>query len=176
MTSTLKREKVSADPLADNILRAIRRILRKAAEDRQQLALDGDLSVSELLCLRRVAEATTADPITVAGVASAVQLSNATVSRISDRLDAAGLIVRNRSKVDRRKVFLKLTPKGRRRVKKLPTPLHEQFLARLTKLRKSDQRALLESLERIVEMMGATDLDAAPMLTPEANVKSSTRT
>jgi len=90
VTSTLKQEKVAADPLADNILRAIRRILRKAAEDRQQLALDGDLSVSELLCLRRVAAATTAHPITVAGVASAVQLSNATVSRISDRLDAAG--------------------------------------------------------------------------------------
>ncbi|MEQ9380084.1 MAG: MarR family transcriptional regulator, partial [Pirellulales bacterium] len=63
------------------------------------------------------------EPITVAEVAAAVQLSNATVSRISDRLEAAGLIDRNRSTEDRRKVYLRLTPKGRRRVKRLPAPL-----------------------------------------------------
>ncbi|MEQ9379833.1 MAG: hypothetical protein RJP95_03145, partial [Pirellulales bacterium] len=55
--------------------------------------------------------------------------------------------------------------------KRLPAPLHEQFLTRLSKLHLLEQRALLTSLEKVVELMGAADLDAAPMLTPEANVK-----
>lgn len=181
MAATVNRAKSgalkgAATPIADDILRAIRRILRKSAEDRQQLARDGDISVSGLLCLRKVAEATKAEPITVAEVAAAVQLSNATVSRISDRLESAGLIDRNRSTVDRRKVFLRLTPKGRRRVKRLPPPLHEEFLMRLSSMRKSDQLAILASLEQVVELMGAADLDAAPMLTPETSVKPSPRT
>ena len=163
------------DAIADEILRAVRRILRKTAEHSRQLAREGDLSVSGLLCLRRVAESTKSEPVTVAQVAKAVQLSNATVSRILDRLELAELIFRERSTVDRRKVFLWLTPKGKRRVKRLPTPLHEQFLARLTKLCKSEQRALLASLQRIVEMMGAADLDVAPLLTPETDVKSLAR-
>lgn len=161
--------------LADDILRAIRRILRKTAQQSRQLARDGALSISGLLCLRKVAESTKAAPVTVAEVAAAVQLSNTTVSRILDRLESSELIVRERGTVDRRKVLLWLTPKGKRRIKSLPTPLHEQFLARLTKLRRSEQRALLASLEQIVEMMGAAELDAAPMLTPGTDVKSSAR-
>ncbi len=162
-------------PLADDILRAIRRILRKTAEDSRQVARDGNLSVSGLLCLRKIAESTKLEPITAAEVASAVQLTNATVSRILDRLESAELIHRERSKADRRKVLLWLTPKGRRRIKRLPMPLHEAFLSRLTKLRASEQRALLASLEKIVDMMGASNLNVAPMLTPETDVKAATR-
>ncbi len=160
-----------SEPIADDILRAIRRVLRITADHSRQLAREGDLSVSGLLCLRRVAESTKSAPVTVAEVAAAVQLSNATVSRILDRLEAARLIVRERGATDRRKVFLLLTPQGKQRIKKLPTPLHERFLARLTRLPKNKQRALLASLEQIVEMMGAAGLDVAPMLTPETDVK-----
>ncbi len=157
--------------IADDVLRAIRRILYKTAEHSRQLARDGNLSVPQLLCLRKVAESTRAEPVTVAAVAQAVQLATATVSRILDRLEAAELLVRERSSVDRRKVLLRLTAKGRRRIKRLPTPLHEEFLGRLTKLPQSEQRALLTSLEQIVEMMGAAELDAAPLLTPGTEVK-----
>ena len=82
------------ESIADDILIAIRRILRKTAEHSRQLSRDGDLSVPQLLCLRKVSEATKADPVTVAEVAASVQLSDATVSRILDRLEKAELIVR----------------------------------------------------------------------------------
>lgn len=159
------------DPVADEILRAVRRILQKSAEHSRQLAREGDLSVSQLLCLRKVAESTKAAPVTVAQVASSVQLSTATVSRILDRLESSQLLLRERGTDDRRKVYLWLTPLGKQRIKKLPTPLQEEFLTRLSELSASEQRALLKSLEQIVEMMGAADLDVAPMLTSEADVK-----
>jgi len=127
--------------------------------------------VPQLLCLRKVSESTKAEPVTVAEVAASVQLSDATVSRILDRLEKAGLILRERSTGDRRKVFLRLTAAGKKRIKKLPTPLHEQFLNCLTKLPKKQQLSLLASLEQIVDMMGAADLDVAPLLTPGAEIK-----
>ena len=127
----------------------------------------------QLLCLRRVAESSTAAPVTVAQVASAVQLSSATVSRILDRLEADKLIDRERSTEDRRKVYLRITPLGKRRVKSLPTPLQEQFLGRLSELSRHEQQSLLASLEQLVEMMGAEELDAAPLLVPDADVTSS---
>jgi DNA-binding MarR family transcriptional regulator len=161
------------EPIADEILRAIRKILRQTAEHSRHLARHGDLSISQLLCLRKVAESTKAKPLTVADVAAGVQLSNATVSRILDRLEAAGLIVRERGTADRRKVFLRLTPLGKRRIKRLPTPLQEQFLERLDQLRAGEQRALLTALERIVQLMGAAEMNAAPMLTAETDVKPS---
>lgn len=164
----------ASDPIADDILRAIRRILRKTAEHSRQLAREGDLSVPQLLCLRAVGESTKAKPVTVAEVAAAVQLSNATVSRILDRLEKVELIVRKRGTTDRRKVHLWLTAQGKRRVKKLPKPLHEQFITRLMQLPKSEQRDLLASLEQVVEMMGAETLDAAPMLMPGTDAKSPT--
>jgi DNA-binding MarR family transcriptional regulator len=162
------------EPIADNILRAIRRILRKTAEHSRHLAREGDLSVPQLLCLREVAKSKQKQAVTVAEVAKAVQLSIATASRILDRLESAELIRRERSSEDRRKVYLKLTASGRRKITRLPTPLQEQFLANLSILPAKEQEQLLSSLERIVEMMGASDMDASPMLTPVADVKPST--
>lgn len=112
--------------------------------------------------------------MTVAKVANSVQLSTATVSRLLDRLEAAGLVLRQRTSRDRRKVCLTLTTDGRRRLRKIPTPLHEQFLERLTRLRRTEQRAMLDCLEQIVEMMDAKDLEAAPVLTPDVEVKPPT--
>jgi DNA-binding MarR family transcriptional regulator len=107
----------------------------------------------------------------VAKVASAVQLSTATVSRILDRLETAELITRQRGIEDRRKVYLWLTPLGKRHLKSLPLPLQDQFLTQLAKLSRPEQRSLLTALEQIVTMMGAAELDAAPMLTLETDVK-----
>ena len=128
----------TSGPVAEGVLRAIRRILQRTADHSRQLARDGGLSVPQLLCLRKVAESTKSKPVTVTDVASAVHLSNATVSRILDRLESSHLILRERGTIDRRKVFLWITSLGKRRIKSLPTPLQVQFLDRLLGLSEDD--------------------------------------
>lgn len=157
---------MSTTDIADDALRAIRRILRKTSEYSRQLVRQSGLTVPQVLCLRFIAEAQPDDEVTVAMVSGAVQLAPATVSRILDRLEDAGLVLRERRSQDRRKVCLSLTESGRRQVDKLPTPLQEQFVARLKGLSPGEQRQLLGSLEKVVEMMEATGLDAAPVLEP----------
>ncbi len=152
------------------ILRAIRRIIRRTSEHSRNVGKHSGISVPQMLCLKAIADFPPDAEVTVVMVASAVQLSAATVSRILDRLEKVGLILRERRSTDRRKVCLSLTEAGQRKLDDLPTPLHEQFLERLDRLDPVERLGLLKALERIVELMDAGGLDASPMLTPELEV------
>ena len=123
-----------------------------------------------MLCLKAIADFPVETEVTVARAADAVQLA-ATVSRILDRLEKNNFILRERRSNDRRKVCLSLTEAGQQRLDDLPTPLHEQFLEGLETLDPIERLGLLKALERIVELMDAERLDAAPVLTPELDVR-----
>lgn len=123
-----------------------------------------------MLCLKAICEFPADTEVTVAMVAKAVQLSAPTVSRILDKLEKSGYVVRERNSKDRRRVCVSLTDEGWQRIDNLPTPLHEQFLHRLAKLDPIECLGLLKALERVVELMDAEDIDAAPLLTPELEV------
>lgn len=152
------------------ILRSIRRIIRRTSEHSRNVSRHGGVTVPQMLCLKAIAELKQDDAGTVAMVAKAVQLSPPTVSRILDRLEKSGFIARERDKTDRRKVCVTLTDAGWQRIDNLPKPLHEQFLQRLEKIDPVERLGLLKALERIVEMMDAEGIDAAPVLTPELDV------
>ena len=174
LSSGLPVAKQTADSNGDvayEILRSIRRILRKTSQHSRQIARQSGLSVPQLLCLKAIDEAEMDAEVTAAMIAEVVQLSPPTVTRIVDRLEVAGYVERERRSQDRRKVCLSLTELGQQRLETLPTPLHDQFLDRLKRLKSAERKALLRSLEQIVEMMEAADMDAAPLLTPELDVK-----
>ena len=155
------------------ILRAIRRIIRRTSEHSRNVGKRSGVSVPQMLCLKSIADFPADTEVTVVMVANAVQLSAPTVSRILDRLETCGLILRERRSNDRRKVCLSLTEAGQQKLDDLPTPLHEQFLERLNRLDPAERLGLLKALERIVELMDAEGLDASPMLTPELDVSPS---
>ncbi len=164
------------DDLADDMLRAIRRIVRRVSEHSQYLSREAGLTVPQLLVLKAIgkeedAGGATAE-VTVVRVSQEVQLSPATVSRIVDRLERAGLVLRERRAKDRRKVCLSLTPAGLERWQTLPKPLQDRFVERLAGLPDAEREGLLASLHRVIELMDAEDLDAAPVLAPGMDVKS----
>jgi len=159
------------DELADAILRAVRRTLRKTLEHSRNVFNQSGLTVPQLLCLRSIGQEASASDLTAAGLAERIQLSSVTISRTLDYLDSNGLIVRSWSRRDRRRVSVKLTRKARRSLSKLPTPLQEEFLQRPQDLPETKRKALLQSLEQIVEMMGASALDVASVLATEVSAR-----
>ena len=158
-------------PTSDDVLRALRRILRKVSQHSRNLSRVAGLTVPQLLCMRAIVDAGTDVEVTASMVSNAVQLSPATVSRILDRLEKRQLILRERRSQDRRKVCLSLTELGRQKVDDLPASLQEQFVARMESLPVKEQSQLLGTLEKIVEMMEATEIDAAPVLDPRTDIK-----
>jgi DNA-binding MarR family transcriptional regulator len=135
---------------------------------------ENGLSVPQLLCLKALNDFSPGQTPTVAVIAEEVQLSKPTVSRILDRLAKLGLISRERDSVDRRRVFISLTAAGIERTNELPKPLHDQFLERLEQLDPLERYALLQAVERVVELMDAENLDAAPVLVADLEIAQST--
>jgi len=97
-------------------------------------------------------------------IADDVLLSKATVTTIVDRLEAAGLVTRERSVADRRVIEVKLTEDGGRRLDAAPELLQEGFIRRLNTLDDWERKLLVSSVQRIASMLDASDLDAAPIL------------
>jgi DNA-binding MarR family transcriptional regulator len=158
---------------AEDVLRAIRRIVRRIAEHSRTLQSDAGLTVPQLLCLSAVGELEEGDDaaeITVMMVSERIQLTPPTVSRIVDRLVRAGLITRERSAVDRRKVCLSLTSAGLERFQTRPRALQEMFVSRFEALGAKRRHEILTALQEVSSMMEASQLDAAPVLVPGLHV------
>lgn len=154
--------------VAHQVLRSIRQIVRRISAYSKHLSQHVGLTVPQLLSLRAIGvmEEEGEKEITVARVSASVNLTAATVSRIIDRLVAEGLVNRERTAKDRRKVCLSLTEAGLDRYQSLPTPLQEQFVERFSSLPLEERVQLLDALERLADLMDAKDIDAAPILYP----------
>jgi DNA-binding MarR family transcriptional regulator len=154
--------------LQDQVLIALRRIIR--ATDLHSRALDKEtgLTTPQLMVIRAIREM---DKPTVTAIARTVSLSQATVTTILNRLESKGLLTRQRDKIDRRAVNLRLTKAGNTMWKDAPEPLQYSFTERFSILASWEQHAIVATLERVATMMDAQTLDAAPLLTPGVDVK-----
>lgn len=163
---------IPTDEVAQEILRSIRQLVRGISIHSKQLLRDVGLTVPQMVCLRAIYDLEAAhDAVTVMHVSQLVHLSPPTVSRIVDRLAAAGLVLRERSVSDRRKVSISLTPAGLDRVQTSPSPLQEHFVRGLAAMPRAERVELLTALKRIVALMDASELDAAPLLAPGEDFK-----
>ncbi len=143
------------------ILQALRRIIRAVDIHSRKLNSEFSITTPQMICLRTLAKR---EYMTLSELASDVNLCISTVNGIVDRMEAKGILTRNRSEKDRRKVVLKITGSGLRIVEQAPSLLQERFSKSLQKLSPLEQTALTLSLEKVVKMMGAEDIDASPNL------------
>lgn len=143
------------------VLVALRRLIRAADIHSKKLVKTSGLTAPQLLLLQALKEGT---DMTVGALATQINLSQATVTTIIDRLERRNLVTRVRSSVDKRKVHVYLTDDASEILKTAPTALQEQFVDRFLKLEAWEQNMILASLQRVGVMMDAEDIDAAPVL------------
>lgn len=151
----------AANDVGESILVALRKIIRAIDLHSKQLAHHYGLTGPQLIVLK---ELNRTGSMQVGKLAKTISLSHATVSGIVDRLQKRELLVRERSQVDRRSITVTITEAGTALLASAPSPLQDQFLAELTKLKEWEQTLLLSSLQRIASMMSASDIDASPLL------------
>jgi len=148
----------------DQVLIAIRRIIRAIDLYSRYLAQCSGLTGPQLLVMRTIAQS---DQPTSGEVARGVSLSQATVTTILDRLERRGYVHRRKGDADKRKVLVSLTEAGHAALASAPTPIQESFIEQFNRLQAWEQHLIISSLERVAHMMSAQDLDAAPLLTTE---------
>jgi len=145
----------------DEVLITLRRVIRAIDLHSRQLAQHHGLTVPQLMVLQEIARQP--EP-SLLEVAKGVSLSKPTVTSILDRLERHGWIARARSPRDRRRLILTVTPDGQTLLDTAPPLLHDRFVEAFTALKDWEQTLLLSSLQRVADMMQASDLDAAPLL------------
>jgi DNA-binding MarR family transcriptional regulator len=151
----------SLTPVEFHILQALRRIIRAVDLYSRKLYVKFRVTGPQLLCLDVLRAA---GPLAAAELARRMHVSPCTVTGIVDRLEAKSLVERRRDDPDRRVVRLDLTGRGRELLASAPSPLQDRLLHELSRLPDLERAAIAMALQRIVHLMEADELDAAPIL------------
>lgn len=162
-TSTISEaDGPDAEPAPDlelerRILVAMRRLIRAADVYSRRLVAQHQITGPQLLCLNQLAET---EGLTVGALAARIHLSASTVVRILDRLETRGLVHRERSTGDRRRVVVTATDSGRQF--SLLTPYSDRHPLRqaLPRIPAGDRERLARLLDLLVDAMDAPPLSA----------------
>ncbi len=155
------RSRRASAEVTDGVMSALRRIIRAIDLHSRALMQRCGLTGPQLLVLSRLADG---PPRTVGDLARAIALSQATLTGIVDRLEARGFVTRNRDQADKRRVSLGLTETGRELLGNAPPLLQDSFTTGFEGLADWEQHQILSSLQRIVALMEAREVEAGPIL------------
>src|SRR5213083_1238022 len=117
--------------------------------ERLLAAHDPPLTPAQLLALRAAAVADVAG----AELARRAGVSAAAVSQLVAGLESSGLVVREAAGADRRRLELRLTPRGTSVLASAETALRERLAALLAELPPPEAEALARSLERVEALL-----------------------
>lgn len=143
------------------ILCALRRVIRAVDIYSRKLNSNLGLTTPQLLCLEAVSKE---ENMTLTRLTQNVHLGVSTVNGIIDRLEAKQYLRRQRSDNDRRVVYLELTDAGRGVLDNAPSLLQDKLSESFGELPGEEQKIITDSLERIVQLMEAENIDASPNL------------
>jgi DNA-binding MarR family transcriptional regulator len=139
--------------LHSSVLSLLRKITSTISRHSHRLTVRTGLTVPQLLCLRYIHRH---GFLTPGSLAAYLFVSKATVTGILDRLEARGLVRRERNDPDRRKICVELTPEGENLAKDAVWPLQEYFASNLANLSEKECEEIRRTLSLIAEMMEPT--------------------
>jgi DNA-binding MarR family transcriptional regulator len=148
----------------DDCLIALRRILRATTLYERELATRARITPAQLRVLQ-ILHGQPDGSRTPKVLATQMGVAQATVTAIIDKLEASGLVSRQRSETDRRQTNVTITEQGRIVVDDVPDALQQRFVQSFERIQDWEQAQLLASLERVAAMLDARDIDASPVLT-----------
>jgi DNA-binding MarR family transcriptional regulator len=159
--SNLEIESLNAQQRCKEMLVSLRKIIQAISLHSKDLNRRYGLTGPQLVILNHIAGHPS---LSVTQLARSSSLSQATVTDILNRLEKRELVERMRDDLDRRRVMIRITDKGRDILSQVPPPLQEMFVSRYTHLAEWEQLMILSALKRIVGLMSANQLEAAPFL------------
>lgn len=137
-----------------SLMRSLRRVSRAFDVNSKRLLARSRISGPQLLCLVTVVEL---GAPTAREIADEIQLSASTLVGILDRLEAKGLVVRERDAEDRRRVHVTSTPAGKRLVRQGPSRLDRALRRAFVGLPEGEQESIARALEQVVDLVESAE-------------------
>lgn len=143
------------------LLISIRKIIQAIDIHSRMLNKRFGLTGPQLIVMQEIASH---GQISITPLSKATSLRQATVTDITQRLEAKGYISRKKNKDDKRATSLFLTDTGKKIIEQLPPLLQEEFTQRFSSMANWEQLMILSAFERVVSLMSAEEIDASPVL------------
>lgn len=143
--------------LVESTMNHLRRIVRALEVYSKHVEADFGLTGPQLWALWELGQG---GPMAVKDLAARMHLHPSTVVGVVDRLSAKDLVLRKEDPADRRRVSLRLTPKGKATLRKAPHPAQGRLLHGLRAMSSKQLASVNTALGTVVQMMEAEDLEA----------------
>jgi DNA-binding MarR family transcriptional regulator len=137
----------------DRVLEAILYLYTESRRLTKELARRADLTGPQLTVVKMLEQI---GDLSLSELSERIRAQNSTVTGIIDRMERESLVVRERSKEDRRVVYIRLTPKGRRLAEEIPIEPWEIFRNALETLNASEVRDLVRILGKVARKVEQT--------------------
>jgi len=161
MPHNQETDDVAQRSVSDSVMIALRKIIQAIELNSKRLVKRVGLTGPQLVILQEV---TRSGEVTAGEIARAVSLSQATVTGILERMEKRGLLARQRSDRDKRRIMVRITESGRQILEDAPPLMQEAFVEKFSSLQEWEQTMILSALQRLVGIMDASTIQAAPFL------------
>lgn len=132
----------------DQVLEAVIYLYTESRRITKELARRADLTGPQLTVLKLLEQF---GDLSLSGLSERIRAQNSTVTGIIDRMEREELVVRERSKEDRRVVYIRLTDKGRELAREIPVEPMEIFRSALESLNGDEMRTLLRIMTKLAK-------------------------
>ena len=132
----------------DQVIEAIIYLSTESRRITKELARRADLTGPQLTVMKLLEQV---GDLSLSELSDRIRAQNSTVTGIIDRMEREGLVVRERSKEDRRVVHIKLTTKGQALAREIPIEPIEIFKGALETLSATEMRDLVRILSKVAK-------------------------
>ncbi len=141
-------------PVGLDVLQQLRVVVRLAGNNAARLERSTGIPGAQLWTLHEVAQA---DGLSVGELAMRMRVHQTTVSNLLNRLDASGLVRKERSADDQRIVHVYLSAAGRKALKGVAAPARGLLPNVLDAMTPAQLRKVCDGLAVLIECMGGLD-------------------
>lgn len=132
----------------DEVIEAIVYLYTESRRLTKEMARRADLTGPQLTVVKMLEQI---GDLSLSELSERIRAQNSTVTGIIDRMVRENLVVRERSKEDRRVVYIRLTPKGRKLAEEIPIEPMEIFRNALQGLSPTEMRDLMKILGKVAK-------------------------
>jgi DNA-binding MarR family transcriptional regulator len=144
--ATSPADNLKAD--VDEVIEAIVYLYTESRRLTKELARSADLTGPQLTVVKLLEQI---GDLSLSELSERIRAQNSTVTGIIDRMVRENLVVRERSKEDRRVVYIRLTPKGRKLAQDITVEPMEIFRGALEDLSATEVRDLVKILGKVAK-------------------------
>ena len=138
------------------IVYLIRRLMQAGSLYTKELNKEYQVSAPQLSCLLALYEN---GPLPLTHIGRLIMVKSGTITGIIDRLEQKGLVQRTRNSPDRRIITIELTDTGKMLAQNAPPPIQQKIVVGLKKLPPQKKETIVDSLNVLVHMLDAQDLE-----------------